>query len=553
MRKFIFIACTLLLSNLTLGQNFYLKISSANKEESKTIDSIGYKTIHSNTKSLMSEYNLFSERLIKFGFIEFQNDGNEKLNDSTFVFKCILGKKINQVYINIKIEKALSFLNEYQIDTLKIPFEETENLIHTISKKLELNGYSMAKTHLKSISTKKDILYSNLNVDIGKKRFVNDIVFNGYDKFPKNHKKNLLRLFKDKTFNQENLEKLHSNINKFRFINQTKYPEILFKKDSTIAYAYLEKSKSNTFDGIIGFSNDEQKKLVFNGYLDLQLNNILNSGERLAIFWKSDGQDQRTFNINFELPYLFGSPVGLKTELQIFKQDSTFQNTKTAIDLGYFFNYNTRLYLGYESKESSDIQDINTNSIRDFENTFYTSTFEFIAVNREDFIFPEKTNVNLKVGTGTRISKFQNNSQLFTAINVAHNISLNNRNSLNLKFECYYLKSDNYVINELYRFGGINSIRGFNENSLQSSFLSSIQSEYRYRLASNLYVHSILDYAYYEDDAIATNGTLYGAGFGFGIITKNGLIKLIYANGSSKEQTIKLSNSIIHLSLSTNF
>lgn len=553
MNKIILIAFLSILPNLIIGQNFYLKICGNNKEDDKTIDSIGYKHIHNNTKSVITEYNLFSGKLIKAGFIEFQNIGNEKINDSTFNFKCVLGKKIKQVFIKVKIEKALSFLNEYQNDTIKIAFEETGNLVNSISKKLELNGYSMAKTQLKSINTKNNILYSELNIDIGQKRFLNDIVFNGYDKFPKNHKKNLLRLFRNKTFNQVNLEKLHSNINKFRFINQTKYPEILFKQDSTIAYAYLEKSKSNTFDGIVGFSNDEQKKIVFNGYLDLLLNNILNSGERLSIFWKSDGQEQRTFAVNFDLPYLFNSPIGLKTELQIFKQDSTFQNTKTAIDLGYFFNYSTRLYLGYESKESSDIQNTNTNSISDFENTFYTSTFEFIAVNREDFLFPDKTNINLKVGTGTRISKFQNNSQLFTAINVVHNISLNNRNSLNLKFEGYYLKSDNYVINELYRFGGINSIRGFTENSLQSSFLSSIQSEYRYRLASNLYVHSILDYAYYEDDAIATNGTLYGAGFGFGIITKNGLIKLIYANGSSKEQIIKLSNSIIHLSLSTNF
>jgi outer membrane protein assembly factor BamA len=122
-----------------------------------------------------------------------------------------------------------------------------------------------------------------------------------------------------------------------------------------------------------------------------------------------------------------------------------------------------------------------------------------------------------------------------------------------LKIEGYYLKSDEYLINELFRFGGINSIRGFNENSLQASFLSSIQSEYRYRLASNLYIHSIIDYGFYEDKSIKSNNTLYGIGLGLGIITKNGLIKIIYANGSTKEQNITLSNSIVHLSLKTSF
>lgn len=521
--------------------------------ENKTLDSIGYKIIHSNTKSLINEYNSVSERLIKFGYINLENKGNEKSNDSTFTFKCSLGIKIKYTYIKIETEDDISFLKDTKSDTVKIPFEEIENFINNIAKKLESNGYSMAKTKLQTIRKAQSILYCTLKIDLGQKRYLNDIVFNGYEKFPKNHKKNLIRLFKNKTFNQENLENLYSNINKFRFINQTKYPEILFKKDSTIAYAYLEKSKSNTFDGIIGFSNDEQKKIVFNGYLDLLLNNILNSGERLSIFWKSDGQEQRTFAVNFDLPYLFNSPIGLKTELQIFKQDSTFQNTKTSFDLGYFFNYNTRLYLGYESKESSDIQNTNSSSISDFENKFYTSTFEYVDLNRDDFLFPEKTNLKIKIGTGERNSKFQKNKQLFTSINTNYNLALNNRNSINVKLESFYLKSDEYIINELYRFGGINSIRGFKENSLQGSFLSSIQSEYRYRLTSNLYIHSIIDYAYYEDKSLDTNNTLYGLGLGFGIVTKNGLINIIYANGSTKEQNIKLSNSIIHLSLKTNF
>ena len=35
--------------------------------------------------------------------------------------------------------------------------------------------------------------------------------------------------------------------------------------------------------------------------------------------------------------------------------------------------------------------------------------------------------------------------------------------------------------------------------------------------------------------------------------SKNGLFNLLYANGSSNNQTIKLSNSVIHISLKTNF
>ena len=103
------------------------------------------------------------------------------------------------------------------------------------------------------------------------------------------------------------------------------------------------------------------------------------------------------------------------------------------------------------------------------------------------------------------------------------------------------------------RFGGINSIHGFNENSLQANLFTSLLTEYRYIIAPNLYVHSIIDYGYYQDKTSNNSGNLLGLGFGFGLATKNGLFNIVYANGSTKEQAIKGSNSIVHISFKTQF
>jgi hypothetical protein len=42
----------------------------------------------------------------------------------------------------------------------------------------------------------------------------------------------------------------------------------------------------------------------YNGYLNLQLENILNAGEEFRLNWKSDGNSQTTFNTLLEIPYL---------------------------------------------------------------------------------------------------------------------------------------------------------------------------------------------------------------------------------------------------------
>ncbi len=550
--------CLFILLTFTLnisGQNFYLKISGKNDLQTKAIDSIAYNKKHLNSKLVFDEANLTSEKLIKLGYIDNQILNQKKLNDSTFSFDFNLGEKIKFIHIYIGKNSELKNLQifESKNDTLILPFRNIENYLNESLKKLEQKGFALSKLKLVAISKNENHLTAKLELISDKKRKVTDIVVNGYDKFPVGFKKNIRNKYKKLLFNKENLKLIYNDFNKIRFVKQTKYPEILFTTDSTKVYVYLEKAKTSSFDGFIGFSNDENKNLIFNGYVDLALNNALNIGEKLALYWKSDGKNQKTFNIETEIPYIFKSPIGIKAQLNIFKQDSIFQNTKTNIDLGYYLNFNSKIFLGYQETESNDINNFNNNILSDSKNSFFTSTYEFVDFNTDDFLFPEKTNFILKVGSGKRTAKTQNSNQFFTTLLINYHFYLNKKNAINIKTDNYYLKSENYITNELFRFGGINSIRGFNENSLQGNTFLSIITEYQLILSKGLYFHSVLDYGYLEDKTIDKSSKLLGLGFGFGLQTKNGLLNFIYANGSSGNQALKFSNSVVQISLKTNF
>lgn len=537
-----------------MAQNSYLKIESASEFENKIIDSIGYNTKHASAKAVFDEFQLVSTQLMKLGFINAELISNNKVNDSTFLFEINLKKRTPFIHLYVGKSSNLKSLSKafQKSDTLRIKMSETESYLNSLLNELEAKGYSLAKLKLINFQSKSNSLFAELFLDAGNLRILNNIVIKGYDSFPESHKKEILRLFKNKTFNQENLGKVHTAFEQFRFINQIKYPEILFTKDTTKIYVYLEKAKANKFDGYIGFSNDKKNNLELNGYLDLLLVNIMNAGENLSLYWKSDSGNQKTFNLGIEVPYIFKSPIGIKANLNIYKQDSIFQNAKTAIDVGYFFNYNSRLYLGYQSAESSDIQKSNNSSIQDYNNSFVTANFEFLYLDKSTILFPEKTKLSSKIGYGSRYSNFNYYQQFFANIDISHTLVLNDKNSIYLKSRNYYLQSEQYIINELYRFGGINSIRGFNENSLQGNFFSSLLSEYRHLVSPDLYVHTILDYGYYSDASSSKKDNLLGLGFGFGLLTKNGLLNMVYANGSSGNQKIQFSNSVVHLSLKLN-
>ena len=87
---------------------------------------------------------------------------------------------------------------------------------------------------------------------------------------------------------------------------------------------------------------------------------------------------------------------------------------------------------------------------------------------------------------------------------------------------------------------------------MQATFTSSLLTEYCYILSPSIYAHTIIDYGYFQDKTTKLNGNVLGLGVGLAMLTKNGLLHIIYANGSSN-QAIKLSNSVVQISLKAKF
>jgi hypothetical protein len=549
------------------AQNIRLDIIGSTISETKVIDSLNYRTKHQNGKSLTNEIQLTIEKLSKIGYLENKITSKTKSNDSSYSAKINLGERVTSIhiYINSNLNRLL-FPNNPK-DTLVLPYSLTEAFLNQSLKKLDQKGYTFTKLQLTNIQKKGTNLFATLESETENQRKLSSIVVKHStteekDDFPKGHLTQINRKYKNKTFNQELVGQIHQDFEKYRFVNQIKYPEILFTKDTTKVYVYIEKIKSNTFDGFIGFNNSDSKKLTFNGYLDLTLQNTLKAGEQFSLYWKSDGNKQKTFKTDLEIPYIFKSPIGIRGQLNIFKQDSTFQNTKTTIALSYYHNYDTRIYLGYQSTISSDIQNTNNSIISDYRNDYLTSELSYSRLDPKNFLFLNKSELNIKTGVGKRetndeLNNTVKNKQFYIDLFAMHTFYLNKKNSINIRTQSYYLESTNYIINELFRFGGINSIRGFTENSLQANFMTAVLTEYRYLATPTLYFHSIMDYSLFTDSSLKketnTKTNLFGLGLGLGIKTKSGLLKISMATGSINDQKIEFSNTIIHFSYGVKF
>jgi len=544
------------------SQNLNLIVSGNSENETTVIDSIGYKKSFVNFKLLQKEIQSIKESLQKIGFIENDILSTKKENDTTYHSKILLGEKYHTMYIYYdKNVVSVDFLKSIIDNTNKSFFEaniETiPNLLIKINNYLIENGYpfsSVKLNYLKKSDFNKS-LDAELIIESNKERTIDKVIVKGYEGFPKSYLKHYLKLKSKKTLDINTLKQKTKILNSLPFARVSREPEILFTQDSSTVYLYLQKRKSNIFDGFLGFgTNETSGKLEFDGYLDLTLTNNLNYGESINLIYKSDESEQKTFNVNIKAPYIFNSPLGAELDLEIFKKDSTFTTVSQSANLFYKINNEQILYAGITSTQSSNLIDSDTFlNIEDYKSTFYNLQYQIIKPQYNNLLFTNKFKFDAKIGFGNRKNNESRINQTQYTVNAYKIFNLNLRNNIFLRVKSQGIQSDSYFINELLRFGGINSVRGFEENSLLATLYGFINLEYRYSLSPTIYIHSITDAAHLNNSLGNLSERLYGFGFGLGVLTKAGLLKLNYASGKSKDKKIELSNSKIHISLNAKF
>ena len=540
------------------AQGLQLIIISSNAQETKTIDTVGYSKSFENYETLLLEIERFKEVAYRLGYIESTVQSVTK-NTSETVAQLMLGPKYESVQIygdkvlfellDLKPIETTGSLSYHQTKV-----SELEVLMNQLTDALASKSFPFASVTLKNIiPIDKTTLKADLVVVTKQARQLNTVEIKGYDKFPRSFIKHYLGIKTNIPFDLKAIQTKTETLDQLSFTNQLRPAEVLFTQDTTSVYLYLEKNKSNRFDGFLGFGSEETTgNLELNGYLYLNLVNNLNYGESFVLNYRSDENDLKTFESKLTLPYLFKSPIGSELKLNIFKKDSTFTTAEQSVNLFYQLNPKQRLFVGIKTAQSNALEPIESSTIIDYKTNAYELRYTYQNRTPKDLLFPVKSQMEVRLSRANRKTSALKTNQNIYLIKAAHLFNLNKSNSLYINLNAQGIDSKNYVSNELLRFGGIRTIRGFEENSINASSFGVLASEYRLRLSPSLYVHSIIDAAYFNTP-IKSDQKLVGIGFGFGLLTEAGLLKFNIANGQLENQNFRFSDSKVHLSLTATF
>ena len=432
---------------------------------------------------------------------------------------------------------------------IHIPTSKVSILLTNISYYLEEKGFSFSKVSLKNLKEENQCIMAQLVIETNSKRTIDKTIIKGYDNFPKKYVKNYLGISDKILFNKKVLNTVSNKINSIPFVSQIKEPEVLFTKDSTQIYLYLKKKSLNQFDGIIGFSNEQNGALKLNGYLNLNLLNIFNKGEQIGLNWQNTSLQHKILKLSFTTPYIYNSKISFGSNFSIFTQDSTFTNTQLNLKFNYALFQKANMNLILTSEKSSLTTQVINNNFQSYTKKIIGLNFEYQTPNTSLKKRNQQFSLESGYSVGQRVIDSEKNYQSNLLLIATYRYILNSKNNFLLKTVNQAIFSKNYVPNELYRIGGANLLRGFDELSIVTPRFSVNTFEYHYNLNKANSVYSITDVAFLKNEILNQQNNLYGIGLGFDTKTSNSIITLNYVIGNNMNTSFKFSNSKVHIKI----
>lgn len=520
------------------SQNFELKLLSKVKKETIILFNINYQNKHKDSTSIKNEITRVTTNLKKKGYFLNTVDSLIYINRKVTAY---ISLKERTKSINLEIRPSyIEYIDKNKIknNILKIPIEHLDKLLSSITSKLNKQGKSFSSVEINNIAIIKDKLFGSLLIKESKKRTINKIKIRGYEEFSKVYLKKYLRIKEGHIFNEGIIERTSKLTKRLSFIDQIKQPEVLFTKDSTILYIYLRKKPNNSLDALVNFATEENGDFLLNGNVDLELNNILNSGEQFKLFWNRIGQERQEFKLSTNIPYVFKSNITPQIAFSLYRQDSSFANINFKTSLLYNVNYKNSISAFYSIETSENLESTNSN-IKEYNNYFLGLKYNYNNL-KEKTIYNE-LNFSITTGIGSRNSENQSFQQFNLNSTLSYLVKINQRNQFYIRNETGLLESKNYLTNELFRIGGANSMRGFNEQSIFAEQYSFFNLEYRFITNQNSYLYTITDLGGYKQEN--NFQSLLGLGFGYLFGNEKYTINLALAAGKLDSSKLDVQNT----------
>jgi len=458
---------------------------------------------------------------------------------------------------------------------VKIPSNENKiinprrfaKLASTIIKRLEDTGYPFAKVEWDSVKISRNEVSAILRLHKESEILIDTLYLKGNFKVNHRYIMALLSLKKGEPYSESKIKLIDQKLKQQPYLSIIKPTEVEFLSHTARIYCYLNNKIASRFSGLAGFYKDKKDgKIKLNGNLNLLLVNAMKNGEKINFLWNAPGKGIQNLNIETDWPYIFASQLGVTGTFSLYKHDSTYITINPKFSISFFSQNRGRflLNLDYKNTSFSSITLVQESQYSNTSALLYGIGYEFNSLN--GLVLPTQ-GLYFKGSLNTGIRKLnqsnKSNSNLIEGeifvrgfIPLYENRLILTLNS-NSKIKGIYNSNTSSKLyeNEMYRIGGMETIRGFNQEEILSQTYSIASAEIHLRISEGSGFYFFVDKGFVKVYESVKNNDAWplGLGIGLNLATKSGLFNLSYALGDGFGQSISLRDAKVHFGISTIF
>ncbi len=582
---FIFIAVLLHLdahAQKNVNKNFPVYYQFVDKDNPFTPQSLGLQTAFESSSQAFLYINKLPATLIAQGFPAVSID-SVRFSDSVMNVLLYLGQRYENFSLNTDsvdkraLEAAAYNPKDYNGKPLNM--ERLNLLKNRIIDYYEANGYPFATVSLDSVRLSDGSMKGNLRVDKGPDYVIDSIRVIGKAKLNAVFLQQYLNIKNGSVYNKKKLQQVDQKILELPYITTAQSSDVTMLGTGSVLNLYLEDKKSSQVNFIVGFlpAATPDGNLQITGDVNLDLKNLLGSGENFLLRWQSLQPKSPRLNIGFDQPFIFKSRYTFSGLFDLFKKDSNFIQVNAQAGLQFALSQYQFGKIFVQIQNNSLLEGaIDTNVIK--QNRQLPLNIDVSSVNtglsyslqNTNYLFnPRRGNEAIitgavgikKIKKNNQISQIKDpnfnfeslydslgarNYQLRIKLGAAHYFPVGKRATVKTAINGGWYSSPNVFRNELFQIGGNRLLRGFNEESIYAKQYAVTTAEYRYLTGLNSYLFSFLDLGFAQNKFQDVDQKNIFTGFGLGIVneTKIGLLNLSVAVGKRDDISFNLRESV---------
>lgn len=434
----------------------------------------------------------------------------------------------------------------------------------------ENNGYPFASVKLDSVVINEGSLAAVLNLTKHSEIKIDSVLIKGTAQIAPVYIYNYLGIKPGSLYDESQLKKVNTRIAELPFLKSTKPASVTFTDKFNKLILNIEKKRASQFDGVIGILPDNiTGKILFTGDVRLKLQNGLGRGELIDLNWRRLQTQTQDLKARLVYPFILRTPFGLDYNFKLYKKDTTFLDVNQNIGVQYLLIGGNYLKVFYNNKTSTLLSTKGLEYVTTLPTNADVSTNMYglgMKYEKLDYRLNPRKGFSVLVNASAGTKKIKKNDKLNPVVydkiklsSALYNadfegsvfLPIADRSTIKIGAQAAFIYGESTFQNELYRIGGLKTLRGFDEESIYASTFSILTLEYRFVLEQNSYLYVFGDGAWYENNEVTQyiNDTPFGFGAGISFETKAGIFSINYALGKQFSNPIELRSGKIHFGI----